>query len=372
MTLSTFVPAPSLFSPWIANMHALRPTPPLHQLDSSHIPESYHKQRILNYINNINPAHWPEIDITTPSSSPSFPLTNMGRSMTSTVATKTRNLTYADGVAYGQALLRRNISLEQEIPPSYAERKPDYELPSTLTAPTEVKYSLEHANLNRNRAVGLAAFSLSMPFFVTEWLIHMSELNYHVSMHFKTEPLETGQTVLRPLSIPDPDIIIGYKWNSIRGNYRLAFNILPDSLKFAFPIAGDANFALPFFSIEMRIDTEQGPRRNLHMAALMLRALRNLYQKACGKNDEADKFDGKVRVLTATINRIEVNVFGHWTSSRPGDPNVTYEHFLIKRWRLQEMEELYAARHGLETLCKWMMNENRKWIVSGLQELAKT
>ena len=66
MTLSTFVPAPSLFSPWIANMHALRPTPPLHQLDSSHIPESYHKQRILNYINNINIVYIAEAKGTVP------------------------------------------------------------------------------------------------------------------------------------------------------------------------------------------------------------------------------------------------------------------------------------------------------------------
>ncbi|GLB05824.1 hypothetical protein AtubIFM57258_001115 [Aspergillus tubingensis] len=117
------------------------------------------------------------------------------------------------------------------------------------------------------------------------------------------------------------------------------------------------------FCVETKIDTEQGPLRNLHLAALMLRGLRYFYQKAYGKNDEADKFDGKVRVLMATISRSDVNVFGHWTNSHPGDPNVTYEHFLIKKWHFEETEELYVARHGLETLCKW--------IVSGLQELAK-
>ncbi|RAH53998.1 hypothetical protein BO85DRAFT_503521 [Aspergillus piperis CBS 112811] len=326
-------------------MHALRPASPLHQLESSHVSESYHKKRILDYINNINPAHWPETDITIPSSSPS-----------DRHATKSRNLTYADGLAYREALISRKINVVGEIPPSYGEPNPDYELPSTLTAPTEVENSLRHAYLNRIRAVGLATLRLSMPFFVTEWLIDMPELKYHVSMHFKTEPLKPQKTMLRPLNISDPDIVVGYNWKSIRGDYKLAFDEVPDSLRFAFPIVLDTHFAFPFFSIEMRSDAEQGPSRNLHLAALMLRGLGYFHQKAYGKNDEADKFDGKVRVLTATISRNDVNVFGHWTNGDPGDP---------------KKEEFYAARHGLETLCKWMMKENRKWIAPGLQELAK-
>lgn len=88
----------------------------------------------------------------------------MDRPVTAT-ATKSRNLTYADGVAYKKALLSREINIDCEIPPSYGERKPDYELPSTLTAPTEVENCLRHAYLNMNRAVGLAAFSFSMPFY---------------------------------------------------------------------------------------------------------------------------------------------------------------------------------------------------------------
>ncbi|PYH29323.1 uncharacterized protein BO87DRAFT_319954, partial [Aspergillus neoniger CBS 115656] len=169
--------------------------------------------------------------------------------------------------------------------------------------------------------------------------------------------------VLRSLSIPDPDIVVGYNWKSIRGNHKIAFDELPDSLKFAFPIVVDGHFAFPFSSVEMRIDAKQGPLWNLQLAALMLPGLRYFYQKAYGKNDGADKFDGKVRVLMATISRSDVNVFGHWTNSDLGDPNVTHEHFLIKKWHFEEMEELYVARHGLETLCKW--------IAPGLQELAK-
>ncbi|OJI88644.1 hypothetical protein ASPTUDRAFT_35624 [Aspergillus tubingensis CBS 134.48] len=155
------------------------------------------------------------------------------------------------------------------------------------------------------------------------------------------------------LSISDPDIVVGYNWKSIRGNYKLALHELPDSLKFAFPIFVDGHFAFPFFSVEMRIDAEQGPLRNLHLAALMLRGLRYFYQEAYGKK----------RRSRQVRRRSDVNVFGHWTNSDPGDPNVTYEHFLIKKWHFEEMEELYVARHGLETLCKW--------IASGLQELAK-
>lgn len=290
--------------------------------------------------------------------------------MTAT-ATQSRKLTYADGLAYREALISRKINVVGEIPPSYGERNRDYELPSTLTAPIEVENSLRHAYLNRIRAVGLATLKVSMSFFVNEWLIDMPELKYHVSMRFKTEPLRRQKTMLRPLNISDPDIVVGYDWKSIRGDYKLALHEVPDSLRFAFPILLDPHFAFPFFSIEMRSDAEQGPSRNLHLAALMLRGLGHFYQRAYGKNDEADKFDGKVRVLTATISRNDVNVFGHWTNGDPGDPNVAYEHFLIRKWRFEEKEEFYAARHGLQTLCRWMMEENRKWIVSCMQELAK-
>ncbi|PWY71434.1 hypothetical protein BO83DRAFT_417990 [Aspergillus eucalypticola CBS 122712] len=150
--------------------------------------------------------------------------------------------------------------------------------------------------------------------------------------------------------IPDPDIVVGYNWKSICGNYKLAFDELPDSLKFAFPIVVDGHFAFPFFSVEMRIDA--GQRLSPEPPFGRLNAWRSAILLPKGLRKKTTKPTSS-------------------TGSDPGDPNVTHEHFLIKKWHFEEMKELFVARHGSETLYKWMMKENRKWIASGLQELAK-
>ncbi|KKK25606.1 hypothetical protein AOCH_003881 [Aspergillus ochraceoroseus] len=280
---------------------------------------------------------------------------------------KSKNLSYLDGAAYKSALFSRNVDIGPLTPAPYNEPRFLHKTATRVSIPKKLESSLNHAVAIRNSAPNEATYHLVIPLFITEWLVGMPQLRFGLSIQWKTEPLESRGQETRSLSMPKPDITIGFNWRSLIEDHCYSPQFIGP--QYVFPISGDFETALPFFSLEVKLDgTEQQARmQNLHAAALMLRNLRLFFQNAHGSTDE---FDTKVRVLTATMTRDQVDVYGHWTHCSSTDSAIWYEHFLMYSWSLLGgKEEFYRVRKGLEAFCSWIAEENHAWIVSSLGKM---
>ncbi|THC90404.1 hypothetical protein EYZ11_010145 [Aspergillus tanneri] len=340
----------------------------LHQSNGDKIDDDYRLQRVLGYIDSISFVSWPDTEVATPLSCPSLSqLSDMDASVCSTAtSTKSKNLSYLDGAAYKSALDSRNVAVGPVIPTSYNQPEFLNEMAASVSIPKELESSLGHAMAVRDSAPNETTYYLVMPFFITEWLVEMSQLRFALSIQWKTGPLESLGEETRPLSMPKPDLTIGFNWRSLfEGQCHPPQSARP---QYAFPIPGDFETALPFFALEAKSDSsEQARIQNLHTAALMLRTLRLFFQKSHGSTHE---FDAKVRVLTATMTRNHVNVYGHWTQCDSTNSTFWYEHFLMSSWTLSgSKEDFYRVRKGLEAFCNWIAEDNRAWIIPSLEKM---
>ncbi|KAL4778276.1 hypothetical protein BJX76DRAFT_343669 [Aspergillus varians] len=87
----------------------------------------------------------------------------------------------------------------------------------------------------------------------------------------------------------------------------------------------------------------------------------NVYSSKSHMEVRVHEFDTKIRVLTATMTRNQINVYRHWTQYDFTNSIFWYEHFLMYSWTLSERkEEFYSARKGLEALCNRIAEERER------------
>lgn len=278
---------------------------------------------------------------------------------------QTRSLRLSEGAAYKLGLYYRHVDISRTIIESF--KKPDF-LENTahpVFIPECDRGSCNHAVALTTTAANESTFCLVMPFLITEWLVHVENLKFFVSVQWKMEQLESYEDSARPLSMPKPDLTIAFEWRSLLPyKFPLPASVLPKDM---FPIPGDLDTGPAFFTVEAKFsDMEEACLQSLHTAALMLCGLRNLFERCYGS---AEDFDDKVRVLTANITCNQVNVYGHWTRRHPESGGVWYEHFLIYSCFLYDQNSLYMARIGLERLCQWIAKDTEAWIVPGVKRM---
>jgi hypothetical protein len=215
------------------------------------------------------------------------------------------------------------------------------------------------------RAKTESTFYLVLPFLLTEWLVGMTKLDFVLNAQWQITPLavQQGQSDSeRSLTMPKPDVTIGYNTSKI--NYsRGIWELSPDSL----PVVCDANLTFPFVTLEAKLElgTKQMQMQNAHNAAVMLRNLRMLSEKA--GNNPCHDFDKKVRVLTIGVGTHVVQVFCHWTTFLEDTGALQYCSSTLHSWQLSSGSQWHEARAGLEKCVNWITEENWSWMIRDLQ-----
>lgn len=216
-----------------------------------------------------------------------------------------------------------------------------------------------HAMHTRSNAPNETSFYLVFEFLLTGWLCKLEFLRYVFNGQWRVEPLDGSPRAFQ-LAAPKPDITIGYDETFLTSGSRITRPVADSA-----PIICDHRLEYPCITVEVKPnETPLWLNQNLHNAAVMLRILRSLrikvYSNALG-------FDDKVRVITISVSRHFIEIFGHWTSVDDfGD--VLYHHSALASWSLGiGPDEWKRARWGLQCFIEWIMRENQEWIGTALK-----
>jgi len=139
--------------------------------------------------------------------------------------------------------------------------------------------------------------------------------------------------------------------------------VIIENYSFATPIICDQRLAFPFVTLEAKLDgsEKEGTLQNSHNAAIMLRNMRKICQKV-GKDLEC-QFDGKIRVLTITICKNVIKLFGNWTCFAEDKDLLEYRFCLLHAWSLGPEDTCWIeARNGLEQAVRSMMTQTLIWL----------
>jgi hypothetical protein len=278
---------------------------------------------------------------------------------------RAKNISSANGMQFERELVKRGIMLERyQIPPDDGLDSLRSLLADKAKNPTSsVGSTVIHAMAIHDRAQNESTFYLVLPFLFTEWLVGMTKLSFLLNAQWQITPLAVQQGQRdsgRSLAMPKPDLTIGYNTSNIHYS-RGIWELSPDSL----PVACDVNLAFPFVTLEAKLELGMKQMQNAHNAAVMLRNLRMLSEKA--GNNPCHDFDKKVRVLTIGVGTHVVQVFCHWTTFIEDIGVLQYCSSMLHSWYLTSESQWHETRAGLEKCVNWIAEENWSWMIRDLQ-----
>ena len=156
--------------------------------------------------------------------------------------------------------------------------------------------------------------------------IFQSRLAYAVFQEqFSSElPLPTLPGIregITKLASPWPDLTIGLRRKQFE-DYDVVLHNLGAIVA---PIPCVFGMVFPCFTLEVKGEDSQldAETQNKNNAAHMLRNLRSLSCRANGEEETCRVLDDQVRAFTATVSRVTVTIWGHWTRAKAGH---TYIH----------------------------------------------